>query len=155
MAFSGNSSEFPHRGGILALQGGFLFTGWFCLFTGRCLFIAPLKILTYGFKTRSERALKAAIRGRYEDIGEWVFPFCIAILRTRHRCLSEKSSGGPQFPAWGSPLLSSCDGLGFPNRPGIPGHPWEFPGIFGIPKATLQNREFPSPLVDDSFAVYQ
>ena len=43
MAFSGNSSEFPYRGGILALQGVFLFTGWFCLFTGRCLFIAPPK----------------------------------------------------------------------------------------------------------------
>jgi hypothetical protein len=26
MAFS---SEFPYRGGLLALQGGFLFTGWY------------------------------------------------------------------------------------------------------------------------------
>ena len=30
MAFSGNSSEFPYRGGILALRGGFLFTGRYC-----------------------------------------------------------------------------------------------------------------------------
>ena len=77
-------------------------------------------------------------------IGVRVFPFCIAILRTRHRCLGEKPSGGPQFPAWGSPLLSSCDRPGFPELPGIPGNPWDFPGILGIPKATLQNREFPS-----------
>ena len=40
--------------------------------------------------------------------------------------------------------MSSCDRLGFPKLPGIPGNPWEFPGILGIPKATLQNREFPS-----------
>jgi hypothetical protein len=32
MAFSGNSSEFPYRGGILALQGGFLFTGRYLFF---------------------------------------------------------------------------------------------------------------------------
>jgi len=37
MAFSGNSSEFPYRGGIFNLQGGIV------LFTGRGLFIAPLK----------------------------------------------------------------------------------------------------------------
>jgi hypothetical protein len=30
MAFSGNSSEFPYREGVLALQGGFLFTGRYC-----------------------------------------------------------------------------------------------------------------------------
>jgi len=32
MAFSGNSSEFPYRGGILALRGGFLFTGRYLFF---------------------------------------------------------------------------------------------------------------------------
>ena len=53
-----------------------------------------------------------------------------------------------QFPAWGCPLLSPCDRLGFPKLPGIPGNPWEFPGILGIPKATLQNREFPSTSLD-------
>ena len=60
MAFSGNSSEFPYRGGIFNLQGGIV------LFTGRYLLIAPLNILTCDFKTRRERALKAAILGQYE-----------------------------------------------------------------------------------------
>jgi len=32
-----------HGGGILALQGGFYLQGGIVLFTGRCLFIAPLK----------------------------------------------------------------------------------------------------------------
>jgi len=40
MAFS---SEFPYRGGLLALQGGFYLQGGIDLFTGRCLYIAPLK----------------------------------------------------------------------------------------------------------------
>ena len=43
MAFSGNSSEFPYRGGILDLQGDFYLQGGIILFTGRCLFIAPLR----------------------------------------------------------------------------------------------------------------
>ena len=43
MAFSGNSSEFPYRGGILDLQGEFYLKGGIILFTGRCLFIAPLR----------------------------------------------------------------------------------------------------------------
>jgi hypothetical protein len=50
MALSGNSSEFPYRGGILVLQG-VLFTGGYCFIyrevPWRCLFIAPLKRSPY------------------------------------------------------------------------------------------------------------
>jgi len=74
MAFSGNSSEFPYRGGILALQGGFLLTGRYCfIYREVPLHCATKKILTCGFKTRRERALKAAIRGRYEVYRRVVF----------------------------------------------------------------------------------
>ena len=85
MAFSRNSSEFPYRGGTLGLQGGFLFTGGYCfIYREVPLHCATKKNLTCGFKTRRERALKAAIRGRYEDYRRVGFPFCIAILCTRH-----------------------------------------------------------------------
>jgi len=44
MAFSGNSSEFPYRGGILALQGGFLFTGRYLFFYMHTLLMSRWKI---------------------------------------------------------------------------------------------------------------
>jgi len=40
---NGVFSEFPYRGGILALQGDFYLQGGIVSFTGRCLFIAPPK----------------------------------------------------------------------------------------------------------------
>ena len=68
MAFSGNSWEFigiPIQGRYIGFTGGYFYLqGGIVLFTGRCLFIAPLNILSCGFKTRKERALKAAIRSR-------------------------------------------------------------------------------------------
>ena len=56
IAFSGNSSEFPYRGGILDLQGGIvLFTGGYCfIYREVPLHCATKGILTCGFKTRIE-----------------------------------------------------------------------------------------------------
>jgi len=56
-----------HTGEVYWLYGGdFYLQGGIVSFTGRCLLIAPLNILTCDFKTRRERAPKAAIRGQYE-----------------------------------------------------------------------------------------
>jgi len=56
-----------HTGEVYWLyRGDFYLQGGIVLFTGRYLLIAPLNILTCDFKTRRERALKAAIRGQYE-----------------------------------------------------------------------------------------
>ena len=136
-----------HTGEVywLCRGGGGVFTGGIVLFTGRRLFIAPpKKSLLAASKPEENGRQKRPFGASMNTIGEFIFPFCIAILRIRYWCLGEKYICGPQFSAWGSPLLSSCDRLGFPKLPGIPGNPWEFPGILGIPKATLQNREFPS-----------
>ena len=65
-----------HTGEVYWLyRGDFYLQGGIVLFTGRYLLIAPLNILTCDFKTRRERALKAAIRGQYEYYRRVYFSF--------------------------------------------------------------------------------
>jgi len=137
MAFSGNSSEFPYRGGILALQGDFYLQGGIVLFTGRYLLIAPLNILTCDFKTRRERALKAAIRGQYEYYRRVDFSFLYC--HTSHTLLMSRWKY--IFVDLNSPLggvLSWAPATGLDSQ-----NYREFPGIHGNSR---ESWEFPRPL---------